>query len=108
MMLATPVRKSAWSSTSSTVAFSVMAAASAGNVHLRRKVRRLPGEHDLSAAAWRRNDRQRRPDAFRTFLHARHPEAAGRLPVRNAAAIICNRQPHADGSDAGRADGNSL
>src|SRR5689334_21391182 len=108
MMLATPVRSSAWSSTSSTVAFRVMTTASAGNVHLRRKVRWLPGEHDFGSAARRRDDRQRGADALRTFLHARHAEAAGCMTVRDPPTIVCNRQPDTNRSDGGRTERNPL
>src|SRR6188474_1592422 len=108
MMLATPVRSSAWSSTSSTVAFRVMTTASAGNVHLYRKVRWLPGEHDFGSAARRGDDCQRGADAFRTFLHAGHPEAARCVTVRDPATIVCNGQPDTNRSHGGGTERNPL
>src|SRR5688572_27245998 len=90
MMLATPVRSSAWSSTSSTLARA--ARGSVAGMDLRRQMRRFPGQHYFSAAARRRDDRQRGADAVGPFLHARHAEATGRAFTRNAAAVVGNGQ----------------
>src|SRR5207244_3024617 len=91
MMLATPVLRSAWSSTSRTVAFFTSTAASASNVHLRRQIRGLPRQHDLRPAARRRDDRERGTNALGPLLHARHPETTGRLLACDAAPIVGNR-----------------
>src|SRR5215467_16302455 len=108
MMLATPVRSRAWSSTSSTLAFSVATAASAGDMDLRREPRRLPGEHHFGAAAWRRDDCQRRADLVRALLHARHAEARTRLIPHDAAAVVGDRQAKADRLDCRSADGDAF
>src|SRR5438105_737211 len=116
MMLATPVRSSAWSSTSMTVAFFAATPRlaslargepSTGNVHLQRKVRRLPCQDDFRPAARRGHDGERCANPLRALLHARHPEAARRLSVRDAAAIVRNRQTHADRAHGRGADGDA-
>src|SRR5262249_32505751 len=80
MMLATPVRSSAWSSTTSTVALTGSPAVeSTGNMDPRRQRGRLPRQHHFGAAARSGDDGERRADACGAFLHAGHPEARGGL-----------------------------
>src|SRR5690349_16075347 len=104
MMFATPVRKSAWSSTSITVDLAAAAgrAASDSNMNLRRLRRRLPGENDFGSAARRRDNRQRGADPFGALLHARHPEAARVAIAGEPAPIVGDREPEPDRSDRRR------
>src|SRR6266481_7454879 len=96
MMFATPVLRSAWSSTSSTRARPVVTAgASVCNMDLGRQGRGLPGEHDFCSVPRRGDDRQRRADSIGAFLHARQPEARGGLFARHASPVIGDRQAKA-------------
>src|SRR5262245_5920771 len=92
MMFATPVRSSAWSSTSSTLdAAAAPDAISADSMDLRRQRRGFPREDDLGPAARRGDDRERRADALRSLLHARHPES-GRRFTSDSPPIVRHRQ----------------
>src|SRR6187399_522936 len=99
MMLATPVRSSAWSSTMRTLAGITATETTSG---MRRtwngERRRLPGEYDLGALARCRDDCQRGADALGTLLHAGHTEAAILPIARDAAAIVGHRQPEPSGA----------
>src|SRR5688500_5125465 len=81
MMFATPVRRSAWSSTNSTLAVDAGGvAASTGDMDLRWHRRRVPRQDDFGPVSRCGDDGQRRADAVGAFLHARHAEARlGRL-----------------------------
>src|SRR5580765_6228919 len=110
MMLATPVRSRAWSSTRSTrerccVAVGAAAVmASAGNVHLRRQGRRLPREDDLGSVPRSRDNGERRADPFRALLHAGHAEPGRRAIACDAAAVVSHRQPKTDRLNRRRAN----
>src|SRR5262245_56172621 len=95
MMLATPVRSNAWSSTRSTRARSCVCE-SGTSVNLRRQRGGIPRQDDFRAVAWRGHDRERGTDAIGALLHARHAESAGRGLVADPSSIIGDRQTDAD------------
>src|SRR5436305_9981811 len=108
MMLATPVRSSAWSSTTSTRA--TAATTTRGSAIMDcllgardRERRRLPGEHDLGAGPRRGHEGQRGADALGALAHAGHAEAAGAEVARHPAAVVGHRQAEADAADGSRA-----
>src|SRR6185436_11498516 len=113
MMLATPVRSSAWASTSSTRAGA--AAMSACNVYLRRQRSGIPGQHYLRPVARRGDHGQRGADAVGALLHAGHAEAGRHRIARDAAAVVGDREAeshrlrgrgaHGDAARARVADG---
>src|SRR4030095_7122063 len=98
MMLAAPVRSSAWSSTNRTLArFVATAEGSAGRssvvgMDLGWKLLGLPLPEDCGAAARRGDDGRRAAEAVGTFLHARHAEAVRSPLARNATPIVRNRE----------------
>src|SRR5882762_10288994 len=103
MMLATPVRRSEWSSTTSTRAWRVSLAcgvtrASAVDIARprNRERGRLPGDHDFGTGSRGRDEGQRCPDPVGPFPHARHAEPGGDAIAGDAAPIVCDRQPEAD------------
>src|SRR4030095_4912826 len=97
MMLATPVRSSAWSATRSTLDRAAATdVTSAGDMDLGRQRRRLPGEDDLRAVAGRRDDRQRCADPLGTLVHAGHAEPVGRRLLRDAAAVVSDGKPDSE------------
>src|SRR4029453_17032420 len=97
MMLATPVRSSAWSSTRSTRASpDAPDVESACNMDLRRQGRWFPCEHDFRAIAWRRHDRQRGTDTLGSLLHPNHPEPGVRRIPADAAAVVSDREAQPD------------
>src|SRR5687767_1512672 len=105
MILATPVRTSAWSSTTSTVAFAAATAElSAGDMDLCWKSGRFPGKDDLGTPARSGHDRQRRANALGPFVHARHSKTRRGAIADDAAAVVGNRQPQPQGLDRGRLD----
>src|SRR5262249_16453283 len=104
MMLATPVRSSAWSSTTSTVERPAVWMTSADHMDLCGQRCRFPGEHDLRPAARRRDDGERGADALGTLLHARHAEARRRRVARNPAPIVGNREAKAERANGRRAN----
>ena len=61
---------------------------------------RLPRQHDLGAGARRGHDRERGADAIGALLHAGHAEADAAPLLRDAAAVVGDRQPEADRADA--------
>src|SRR4030095_3338684 len=99
MMLAAPVRSSAWSSTNRTLArFVATAEGSAGRssvvgMDLGWKLLGFPRHEDFVAAARGGDDGQRGADAVGTFLHARHAEAVRPPLPRNATPVVRNREP---------------
>src|SRR3982750_2380964 len=99
-MLATPVRSSAWSSTTSTAARAVLTAGetSASSIGLswNGEGRRFPREHHFGAGARRGHDRERGADPFGALLHAGHSEAGIAMFPRDAAPIVSHREPEAD------------
>src|SRR6186713_2748091 len=100
MMLATPMRNRAWSSTSSTLFLAgalAAAPASAGDMNLGGPRDRRPRQHDFGAVPRRGHDGQRGADAVGALLHAGQPESRRGSLVRHAAAIIGHRQPETDG-----------
>src|SRR6187402_3058968 len=102
MMLATPMRNRAWSSTSSTLFLAgalASAPASAGDMQLGRPRDRCPREYDFGAVPRRGHDGERGADAVGALLHAGQPESRRGSLLRHAAAIIRHRQPEADGLD---------
>src|SRR5688500_17476274 len=98
MMLATPVRRSAWSSTRRTLALPVgvvtvaSPTASTNCLDLGGQRRGLPRQHDLRAAARRGDDGQRRADAIGALLHAGQPESRPRPIAWIAAPIVGHRE----------------
>src|SRR5688500_639917 len=116
MMFATPVRRSAWSSTTRTLARTFGSATSEKAVDgtsvsasdivpgRDREGGRFPGQHHLGARPRRRHDRQGCPDPLGALLHARHPEAAAAMLLRDPTAVVCDREaeperPHRGGMD---------
>src|SRR5258706_3525957 len=113
MMLATPVRSSAWSSTTSTrAALGATSAAAARDSDIAicrslrpwySKRRRLPGENDLGTGPRRGHERQRGPDALGALAHAGHAEAAVDAVAGDPAAIVGHRQAESDAAYGSRA-----
>src|SRR5688572_8316427 len=103
MMLATPVRKSEWSSTTSTRACRVAGRAGvtrASTVAMarprNREGGRLPRQHDLGTGSGGGDEGQRGTDPLGAFPHARHAEACGAAIAADATSIVCNRQPESN------------
>src|SRR5258708_7578498 len=110
MMLATPVRSSEWSSTTSTRARTRATAAGATAASViaiggsrDRKRRRFPCQHAPGAGARRGDERQRCPDALGPLAHAGHAETAGAAITRDAAAIVGHREQESDPANRARA-----
>src|SRR5690348_17536456 len=114
MMLATPVRNSEWSSTTSTRARgrSVLTDAACGSASAmararNREGRRLPGEHDLGPRACRRDEGQLGADALGALAHAGHAEPIRPAIPRDAAPVVGHREPEADATDGAGAHGDA-
>src|SRR3977135_423951 len=112
MMLATPVRSSEWSSTTSTRARTRATAAGATSASVvaiggppGRTSRPVPCPADPAGGAGARggDERQRGADALGPLAHARHAETAGAAITRDAAAIVGHRQQESDPANGARA-----
>src|SRR5258706_3698901 len=98
MMLATPVRSRAWSSTTTTRARS-------GDMFVLRdrERRRLPRQYDLGAGPRGGDDGQRGAAALGTLLHAGEAEADALALLGDPASVVGDGEPEPD-----RADGRGV
>src|SRR6202790_5029728 len=114
MMLATPVRNSEWSSTTSTRAWSVAVPVCVlleSTVAIPRSRNRecgwLPRQHDFGAGSRGGHECQRRADALGSLPHARHAEPGRAAIAGDATAIVRDRQPETDATHRPRAHGDA-
>src|SRR4051812_9267566 len=108
MMLATPVRSSEWSSTTSTrerLTTADEAACGSAVAIVRpwnRERGRLPGEDDFHTRPRRSHERQRGADPLRALAHDGHSEPRCAAIARDPDAIVRHRQAEADAADGAR------